>query len=178
MDTKLRHQNKSTSIRLIVSNDTSKVHYVVIRPTDYSPSYLISDIDPFFYFEYSDSLSITLHKVVSKFREWHTIAIEHQTAELVKDIDIDIPIKYMSLRNYTNKKFKWSAPTTNKFSFVLRDKKLGPNISITEKIKDIEMDQLCHLILTADDLESIANLLDYNTIMKNLKTESTDVLFK
>ena len=177
LDTKLRHHNKNISIRLIVSNDTSKIYFAVIRPTDCTP-YLMSDRDPFFYFEYSDSLSRTLHKVVDKFNEWHKIAIEHQTAELVKEIDIEIPIKYMSLRNYTNKRFKWSEPDNKKFSFVLRDINKGPNLSITEEIKDYELDQLCYLILTANDLENIANLLDKETIMKRLKTESADVLFK
>lgn len=178
LDTHFNHKNKNVSIRLIVSNDTSKIYYAVIRPSDYYPSYLMSDRDPYFYFEYSDTLSSTLHKVVNKFREWNKIAIEHQTAELIKEIDVDIPIKYMSLRNYTNKKFKWASPSKTKFSFVLRDKQIGASISITEEIKDIELNQLCYLILTDADLEIIANLLDYNTLMKKLKTESENVLFK
>ncbi len=171
------NQNKNISIRLIVSNDSSKIYYAVVKPTRNYPK-LMSDRDPFFYFEYSDTLSTTLHKVVQKFREWHKIAIEHQNAELVKDIDIEVPLKYMSMRNYTNKNFKWSDPSNKKFSFVMRDLNAGPNLCLTEKIKAADIDQLTYLILSDEDLENIANLMDYNTIMKKLKTESVDVLFK
>lgn len=171
------NQNKNISIRLIVSNDSSNIYYVVVKPTRNYPK-LMSDRDPFFYFEFSDTLSTTLQKVVEKFREWHKIAIEHQTAELVKDIDIEIPIKYMSMRNYTNKNFKWSDPSKKKFTFVMRDLNAGPNLCLTEEIKAVDINQITYLILSAEDLENIANLLDYQTIMKRLKTESVDVLFK
>ena len=84
----------------------------------------------------------------------------------------------MSLRNYTHRNFKWTNPTSKKFSFVLRDRKIGSSISISETIDDIEGMQNVHLILTDNDLETIANLLDYKTLMNKLKTESEDVLFK
>ena len=171
------NQNKNISIRLIVSNDNSKIYYAVVKPTRNYPK-LMSDRDPFFYFEYSDTLSTTLHKVVQKYREWHKIAIEHQTAELVKDIDIEVPLKYMSMRNYTNKNFKWSDPSKKKFSFVMRDLNAGPNLCLTEEIKAVDIDQITYLILSDEDLENIANLMDHDTIMKKLKTESVDVLFK
>ncbi len=84
----------------------------------------------------------------------------------------------MSLRNYTHRNFKWANPTTKKFSFVLRDRKIGSSISIAETIDNIEGMQNVHLILTDKDLETIANLLDYKTLMNKLKTESEDALFK
>lgn len=178
LDTAFKHRNQNISVRLIVANDTSKIYYAVIRPSDTTPRYLISERDPLFYFEYSDTLSSTLLKVVAKYREWKKIADEHQTAELVKVIDIETPLKYMSLRNYTHRNFKWANPTTKKFSFVLRDRKIGSSISIAETIDDIEGMQNVHLILTDKDLETIANLLDYKTLMNKLKKESEDALFK
>jgi hypothetical protein len=60
----------------------------------------------------------------------------------------------------------------------MRDLNAGPNLCLTEEIKAVDINQITYLILSAEDLENIANLLDYQTIMKRLKTESVDVLFK
>lgn len=171
-------QQSTLGVSLLTSKDSTVVYMVVFKPTSVSPYTATVHRDPYMFFEYSDTLSNTLNKVARKFREWRKVAKENNPGKFSKEIDIEVPLKYLSLTKYGNKDFKFYKPDKNKFSFVLYDVKEEPCLRLGEYIKLQDLDQIMAICLPVNVLEELAEALKYSSIQDGLKTKTIDALFK
>lgn len=172
-------QKNSHELGLLVSSDSSKIYMFSVRPGYTRPDASLFGWNPYFHFEYSDSVSNTFRKVAKKFQEWRNIAKEHKSGKFEKKIDIQIPLKYVSQYMYGGPNFKYYEPDDNKFVFNYYNPDREPCLLLSNLLHINKYEVVYFSItMSVEDLENWANILEYKAIQKGLREESMDALFK
>ena len=135
---------------------------------------------PYIYIEYTDSLISTLSKVGEKYKEWSKIAEEHKNGKFTKTIDIEIPFFGLSIYKEGSKNFKIVDADENKFVMNVYDENKRPSLVIKHLYKEkYDVDQVIGLVfLDCDEFDQFIDFLKKENIMRRIKTESIDQLYK